>query len=1189
MTDLEFDKLEWTYLIWFAMAFGISLIFLEIRHQKQGSQFVSPEMQVKMARTSSLSTRIFSHICLSLALICFVVALMRPQYGFMERRVPHVGAQIMICLDVSKSMLAEDTAPNRLERAKSELEVLLSYLEGDQVGLIAFAGKATVLCPMTTDFSFLKMVLREASPTSVGRGGTLLEEPIRQASIGFSDTSGMSKVIVLITDGEDNGSKPIDAAQHAAEQGIKIITIGFGDEAGAKIEVTDPRTGLTSYIKGPDGKDVISRLDISTLTRIATLTSGAFIPARTGSLDVESIYQDHIQPLMRASSTTKQVVKNEAFQWPLLVGVILFTISVLTSNALAFARSTFGEWLEAKTLAKTILFVALLGNSDTSYAQSHPGPKEKSESADASNQGASSQPMGGEFASRKLEDLVPEDPTECYNLSADILRKDVQFAEKLLEAARRNAGSNAELRFRSCYNLGWVKVTQADQQLSDEKPEEALDALKSSANWFREAIRLRPNSIQSRENLEIVLQRITELADSINREEPKDFAGELDELIQRQSNLLQVYRDLLHRVSREDQATFSEQLSQSFRLASVDQRLLNSDLQEVNRKASEMVAELRRQQATKQSTDPAEQQQVLRLAQVEQALIYSERAIQRLGQARSQLRFKNAKRAALRSSLGLDELKRARDQLRNPAEILRQIIADSQLLNQQTKALAAGKNTIAAFLGNQIELPEWLDPEYLMQFQQTQTERTEELAGLLNAAAKQGNPTAPSLSSDQDPDPNLQKLASLAAAARLVDEAKNEFLTSHQQLNDHKIFQADPAQQRAITKLKQAYELFADLKGLLEITYAAQAQTTLNLQSATRLPEKARLQVSPELAAQIQTNLERAQRIKNLISEKAAAQDSQSTAGSTDPARPSHSSQDHEKLQLAQSLIEEVLENLAAIGNQLEEPANVKDEDWMSLHQQSLLAENRLNELRRLFFSIVERLRETAGRQNRLNGETRDSLDPIENKLQANPSQQTDAQIDAERAKEREKERTKKIEQVLAPLRSRQNELAAATAEIGDSLQQTADTSQRITPTDQSQGGQLDDRQKQQLELLEKYEQAAALVNEGQTAMDQGAAEMGNKDADFELIKSKQGIALEKLVEALQLLQPPDQNQDQENQESGNNEESDPAEGQSGEGKQENAQDTAAQRMLQGVRDREAQRRNERNQGKYQERVEKDW
>ena len=161
-------------------------------------------------------------------------ALLQPQMGERYVATPRVGAEIMIALDVSRSMLADDAAPSRLERAKAEVRDLLAYLRDDHVGLIAFAGRASVLSPMTPDKSFLRLALDGAGPHSVPRGGTKLAEAIGRAVTGFGEPGPAQRALILITDGEDHDSFALDAAKRAAEAGIKIIAIGFGTKAGAR-------------------------------------------------------------------------------------------------------------------------------------------------------------------------------------------------------------------------------------------------------------------------------------------------------------------------------------------------------------------------------------------------------------------------------------------------------------------------------------------------------------------------------------------------------------------------------------------------------------------------------------------------------------------------------------------------------------------------------------------------------------------------------------------------------------------------------------------------------------------------------------------------------------------------------------------------------------------------------------------
>ena len=281
MNDLTFAQPQFIHGVWVVLAVGVGLLALEMRRNNLLDRFLDPTMQGRLVESPQKWQRGLRTGLLCLSMLAIVVALMRPQWGFEFVEAPRVGAEIMVALDVSRSMLAEDVAPNRLERAKAELRDLLPFLAGDQVGLIAFAGRASVLCPLTPDFGFLRLVLDNLDPGTVPRGGTRLEEPIRKATAGFGTAGDLSRVILLFTDGEDHDSFPLDAAQEAAERGIRIIVIGFGDEDGSEIFVTDPRTGARTRVVDSGGRPVISRLDGDLLREIALETGGAYVPAGT--------------------------------------------------------------------------------------------------------------------------------------------------------------------------------------------------------------------------------------------------------------------------------------------------------------------------------------------------------------------------------------------------------------------------------------------------------------------------------------------------------------------------------------------------------------------------------------------------------------------------------------------------------------------------------------------------------------------------------------------------------------------------------------------------------------------------------------------------------------------------------------------------------------------------------------------
>ena len=227
-------------------------------------------------------------------------------------------------------MLAEDAAPNRLARAKSEISRMLDQLAGHRVSLVVFAGKATILSPLTPDYGFFRMMLRGASPTSVSRGGTAIGEAIRTGLAAFDEDGGAaSRLLLLITDGEDHDSYPEEAAKLAKEAGVIIVAIGLGSEEGSRILITNPRTGVQEVVKDREGNDVMTRVDGKLLEAITRETDGVYIPANVAALDLQEIVDQHIEPIVEeASLKATRSVPGERYPLMLLLALVALLISV---------------------------------------------------------------------------------------------------------------------------------------------------------------------------------------------------------------------------------------------------------------------------------------------------------------------------------------------------------------------------------------------------------------------------------------------------------------------------------------------------------------------------------------------------------------------------------------------------------------------------------------------------------------------------------------------------------------------------------------------------------------------------------------------------------------------------------------------------------------------------------------------
>jgi len=225
-------------------------------------------------------------------------------------------------LDVSRSMLAEDAAPNRLARAKAEINQLVSRMEGHRVGLVVFAGRAVQACPLTPDHSFFTTTLGTIDTRSAGKGGSYVGQAIKAAVRGFPSGQG-AKLMILISDGDDQDPYTQEAAKVAREAGVRIIAVGLGSEQGSQITLTDPQTGAKTTLMH-EGKPVISKLDGESLRNVALTTEGAYVPAGTSAIDLDSIVESHIKPsLVSAKDGAVRVIPAERFQWLVLASLVL--------------------------------------------------------------------------------------------------------------------------------------------------------------------------------------------------------------------------------------------------------------------------------------------------------------------------------------------------------------------------------------------------------------------------------------------------------------------------------------------------------------------------------------------------------------------------------------------------------------------------------------------------------------------------------------------------------------------------------------------------------------------------------------------------------------------------------------------------------------------------------------------------
>ncbi len=317
------------YLLLLVPIFIVFFIYAFRQKRRAMALFGNLSLVEKLSSSVSRKRQITKEAFLITGVLFLVLTLARPQYGTKMRTVKREGQDIIIAVDVSLSMMAEDIKPNRLEKAKHEISSLMDKLQGDRVGIIAFAGKAFVQCPLTLDYGAAKMFLDAIEPDIIPVPGTAVGEAIQKAMNSFVEKERKHKILILITDGEDHVGKSVEMAKAAAKEGVVIYTLGIGSSQGVPIPLTDAKGNRRGFKKDGNGEVVMTKLDELTLEKIAMETGGKYYRASSGEVELDKIYDD-ISKMEKKSLASKQFAQFEdRFQWFLGIGLFILVLEVI--------------------------------------------------------------------------------------------------------------------------------------------------------------------------------------------------------------------------------------------------------------------------------------------------------------------------------------------------------------------------------------------------------------------------------------------------------------------------------------------------------------------------------------------------------------------------------------------------------------------------------------------------------------------------------------------------------------------------------------------------------------------------------------------------------------------------------------------------------------------------------------------
>ncbi len=286
----RFANPEYLYMLLAVPVLIILFIVNNARRNKALARYGNTNVVLRLIPDFSSTRHLVKFILQILALVFISIVLARPQFGSKIEEVKREGVEVIIALDVSNSMLAEDIQPSRLERAKQAISRMIETLDNDKIGLIVFAGDAYVQLPITADYISAKMFLSTINPSIVPKQGTAIGSAISLAMRSFSPGQDKSRAIIIITDGENHEDDPVTAAKEAAQQGIVIHTVGIGSPEGAPIAVNI--NGKRDYLKDSQGKIVISKLNENIMKEIALTANGRYVRASSTSLGLEQIFSE---------------------------------------------------------------------------------------------------------------------------------------------------------------------------------------------------------------------------------------------------------------------------------------------------------------------------------------------------------------------------------------------------------------------------------------------------------------------------------------------------------------------------------------------------------------------------------------------------------------------------------------------------------------------------------------------------------------------------------------------------------------------------------------------------------------------------------------------------------------------------------------------------------------------------------
>jgi Ca-activated chloride channel family protein len=504
---MTFGAPEW---LWGLLMIPL-LIALFVRAEHRGlkrlQQFVSARLLPQLAGTVNRRRRVIRFGLLLLGLALAIVSLAQPRWGYTFEDVKRKGLDLLVAVDTSRSMLSNDVQPNRLDRVKLAIQDLIDELQGDRVGLIAFAGRAFLQAPLTIDYDAVIEAVSDLDTKTIPEGGTNISSAITLATQSFGKSAMGNRVLIIFTDGEELSGDAVKTAKTAADAGVRIFTIGVGTPQGSLIPVTSDN-GETSFVKDSAGQVVKSKLDDKRLREVAEATGGFYLHLENGPRTMQQVQSEGLAKMQAAEMDVRLSRRPiERYEWPLGAALIALALSIMIperKRARARAHLPAPPRKAGRSVAggpvKAAGAVAVLMLLCSSVFATVPGVNayQQGKFEDAYKQFQDT--LKSHPQSRAEDELQFDSGTAAYKLK-DYNKALESFSQALLTP-------DTGLQTKGHYNLGNTLYQRGELEKSDDKK---LSDWTNALDHYEQTLKLDPQNKEAKDNYEYVKKKIDEL------------------------------------------------------------------------------------------------------------------------------------------------------------------------------------------------------------------------------------------------------------------------------------------------------------------------------------------------------------------------------------------------------------------------------------------------------------------------------------------------------------------------------------------------------------------------------------------------------------------------------------------------------------------------------------------------------